>query len=123
MALLAKIPIRWSPFTITTASRGTTSGTCGSPGGLQPAATSLGLSQRPFPSLDLPGWEQLTFGIAIGVHGVVGKADFVSLASGVDDKICRKAKEENSAVSCEDKTAAHGTEGLEAAHPPAPATP
>lgn len=86
-----------------------------------PELPELSRPQRPFPSLDVPGWAQLTFGIAIGVHGVVGKADFVSLASGVNDKICRKAKEEISAASCEDQTAAHGTEGLEAAHPPAPA--
>lgn len=34
------------------------------------------------------------FGIAIGVHGVVGKADFISFASGINNKIIVEVEEE-----------------------------
>lgn len=51
----------------------------------------------------LAGQECLTFGVAIGVHRVIGKADFVSFAGGVNNKIWKKnpnnKKKENCSVT------------------------
>lgn len=42
---------------------------------------------EPFPAHGLTGQGYLTFGIAVGVHRVIGKADFISFAGGVNNKI------------------------------------
>lgn len=71
MARLAKIPMRWSPFTITTA----TSRIQVQPPAVFPPPPVRAAAAR------------LTFGIAVGIHRVVGKADLVPLSRGIHDKV------------------------------------
>lgn len=58
------------------------SGTCALVKGPRLIHTASRLSFSPL--------EDLTFGIAVGVHGVIRKADFVTLPRGVNDKVCRE---------------------------------
>lgn len=74
MARLAKIPMRWSPFTITTAT-----------GRIQFQPLAL-FHRRPRRS-NLAAAARLTFGIAVGIHRVVGKADLVPLSRGIHNKV------------------------------------
>lgn len=74
MARLAKIPMRWSPFTITTAMGRTQ---------VQPPPLKRRLPRRSIVAAATP----LTFGIAVGIDRMVGKADLVPLSSGIHDKV------------------------------------
>lgn len=48
-------------------------------------------------STPIPGQWELTFGITVGVHGMVGKSNFVSFPGSIHYKICKPRKTMSSA--------------------------